>query len=61
MSEGENKGEMIKNAYDMQLGDLARLVLRGSFTPGVHDAVLLGRCDDVDDEGGCRKCLILKK
>ena len=35
---------MNKEASEMPLGELCEHVLKGSFTPGIHDIILLERC-----------------
>ncbi len=38
---------LIKEVEAMPLGSLAKLVVRGSYVPGVHDSVLVNRCSRV--------------
>lgn len=33
----------------MDLEELARIVIHGNYTPGLHDRILIERCKKVDD------------
>lgn len=41
--------ELVVQAYQLPLHELAKMVVRGSFTPGIHDSILIERCEATDD------------
>lgn len=50
MRKEELKEEILKlskEAEEMSLGDLCEKVLRHSYTPGIHDEILLKRCREM--------------
>lgn len=50
MRKEELKEEILnlsKEANEMSLGDLCERVLRYSYTPGIHDEILLKRCKEL--------------
>jgi hypothetical protein len=46
---GQERDKLKAHASRMPLAELARLVLFGSYIPGVHDDVLLERCKQMDE------------
>jgi len=44
------RDEVIKQANELPLGDLAKQVVSGSYTDGVHNAVLIQRCIEAEEE-----------
>ena len=47
------QSEAMSQAMTMPLGELARMVVQQSYTPGVHDTALLDRCERYD-ESSCK-------
>jgi len=43
MSESTTRQELLAKANEMPLDELAEMVIRGSYTPSIHDSVLLER------------------
>ena len=41
--------DLLDKVSTMPLADLAKQVISGSYTPGVHNRILLERCREVDD------------
>lgn len=47
--EAKTREDLLKQAEAMQLADLAKMVVNGSYTPGVHDVVLISACEKIDN------------
>ena len=46
----ENELEfMKKEAEKMPLPELARIIIFGSYTPGIHDTILISRLEEIDN------------
>ena len=56
------QSEAMSRAMTMPLGELARMVVQQSYTPGVHDTALLDRCERYDKsscKGQSDECVLL--
>ena len=56
------QSETVWQAMTMPLGELARMVVQQSYTPGVHDTALLDRCERYDKsscKGQSDECVLL--
>ncbi len=46
------KSDLLKSAHDQPLSELAKQVLRGVYTPGVEDVVLIERLEEMEKHDG---------
>jgi len=44
-----NRDDLVKQVEQMPLGDLAKQVVSGSYTDGIHNAVLIQRCIESEE------------
>ena len=55
-----NREELVKQANEMPLGDLAKQVVSGSYTDGIHNAVLIERCIPITKSNDELRALTIK-